>query len=110
MSDYITFKIDPDKENIDRFVEYVKDKYPFSDTYHPKLPISIKPHYHVGHEARLFVEGTAYFVLDNETIVCEPGTYIEIKPKVPHSFYSTGEFKAIRFNQEYENWTAVDIV
>lgn len=107
---YRSFKIDiSNGENIKNFIEYVSEKYPFKDSYGAKFPIKMKKHYHEGPEARLFISGTATFVLDDQEIKCEPGVYIEIDPGLPHSFYSDGPFTALRFNTKYEEWRTVEL-
>lgn len=110
-STYRLFKIDTStKENIDSFVEFIKEKYPFKDEYQTSLPLTIKKHYHVGPEARLFLSGVSYFVLgDGTELICDAGTYLEIDPGLVHSFYSPLPFKAIRFNTMYEDWRAIDV-
>jgi cupin superfamily acireductone dioxygenase involved in methionine salvage len=110
MANYNMFNIDiSSQSNIENFVQYVNKKYPFSDVYSPSLSLYMKRHYHTGPEARLFLEGRAYFVLDDMEIECVPGTYVELDPEVPHAFYSNGPIKVIRFNAEYERWEATNI-
>jgi cupin superfamily acireductone dioxygenase involved in methionine salvage len=88
--------------NINEFIEITEMYYANNDVYHKEEPVIRANHSHKTQESRLILSGKCYFTIHNETIECNPGDYITIKPEIVHSFaYYGGEpLRVMRFSQE----------
>lgn len=98
-----------DKRELEMFVKNISNKFKSNDTFATSAEFGIASHYHKGFESRLFLSGHAIFTIYGEDIYCGPGTYIELKPEIVHSFkYSGGDpLSALRFFNETDSWQAI---
>lgn len=78
------------------------------DFYETSKEVELKTHYHEDNEARFVLEGVCFFNISGKQIKCCPGTYVEIAPKVKHSFYcnSQDKLKVLRFFGNKPEWEA----
>lgn len=100
-----------DLDNCDQYNELITKlhkEYPFSDIFVANEPVEIKRHKHSDFEVRLFLTGSASFTIEDRSIVCVPGSLIEIAEEIPHSFSYVGgeELKVLRFFSKNESWKA----
>lgn len=100
-----------DLENQDEYNSLLKrlhSQYPFSDIFTASEPVDIKRHTHSDFEVRLFLSGSASFTIEDRTIVCVPGSLIEIAANIPHSFSYAGceTLKVLRFFSANDAWHA----
>jgi mannose-6-phosphate isomerase-like protein (cupin superfamily) len=62
------------------------------------------PHFHTGHEHRLFLSGSGTFFIPTDEFLhiveCGPGDLITLNPKVVHWFKSEKNLQAIRFFED----------
>ena len=98
-----------DKQELEKFIKSISKKFESNDTFTASEEFSIDSHYHKGFESRLFLSGHAIFTIYGEDIYCGPGTYIELKPEIVHSFkYSGGSpLSALRFFNKTDSWQAI---
>lgn len=97
-----------DVADIENFLININERYPYNDTYETDKPMLIPTHTHEDDEVRLFLEGSATFVIDDVIINCESGKYLEIGANCPHSFrYDGGKpLKVLRFFKNEKLWDA----
>jgi cupin superfamily acireductone dioxygenase involved in methionine salvage len=97
-----------DIADIETFLTNINERYPYNDTFETDSPITIPTHTHDDDEVRLFLQGSATFVIDEVIINCHPGKYLEIGADCPHSFkYNGGEpLKVLRFYKNEKLWEA----
>lgn len=97
-----------DIADIETFLESIKERYPYSDIFETDKPITIPIHTHDDDEVRLFLQGSATFIIDDVMIICQGGKYLEIGANCPHSFkYDGGEpLKVLRFYKNEKLWEA----
>lgn len=90
------------KKNLNEFIEITELYYANNDIFYTDEPIVYEDHSHKFQEARLILNGKCYFTIHNETVECNAGDYITIKPGVVHSFEYKGDepLKVMRFTQE----------
>lgn len=97
-----------DITDIETCLTGINERYPYNDTFETDKPITIPIHTHDDDEVRLFLQGSATFIIDDVMINCYPGKYLEIGANCPHSFkYDGGEpLKVLRFYKNEKLWEA----
>jgi cupin superfamily acireductone dioxygenase involved in methionine salvage len=107
MLDYSIRHIDlGDQTFVDDFIASLKKKFSRSDFFTTSSSLVVPYHYHLHLESRFFLEGSATFIINDNKLVCAPGDYIQIGPKVIHRFEYDGEspLKVMRFFSEGNEW------
>lgn len=107
MLDYSIRHIDlTDKSFLDEFIRSLNKQFVRSDIFTATESLSIFNHYHLDFESRFFLEGSARFIINNTVLICTPGDYVQIGPKVVHRFEYDGDspLKVMRFFSEETEW------
>ena len=90
------------RKNLNEFIEITELYYANNDIVQATDPFVYEDHANKFQEAYLILNGKCYYKIYNETVECNVGDCITIKPGVIHSFeYKGGEsLKVLRFSQE----------
>lgn len=106
---YFDLLDDLDVANSKKFITEKVKEFGGYDIFETSNEVELKNHYHEDRESRFILQGICFFNIKGKQVRCGPGTYVELSPRVEHSFYcdSQEKLKVLRFFGTNSRWEAV---